>query len=138
MTFHFHEKKGCAFFGLNAWKSEREGGPNNQEVVGVVSSLPGRSEGDVLIYAAQLGTFGTYNMPAIFNQEDGTLNYWALTPNTGGPLYDYFNMDATQEFFDPTYLTETLDGIKPVQGIDLRNGDKNYEFTPAFEDNDSN
>ncbi|KAL7546355.1 hypothetical protein ACHAWF_009695 [Thalassiosira exigua] len=130
-TFNFHKKKGCAFFGFNTWKSEREGGPNNQEVVGVVSSRKS-DRGETMMFGAQLGTFASLNKPMIL-QDDGMLNYWALTQNTGGALYDYFSMDATREFFDPQYLTAPLDGIKTTQGIDLE-----AEFTDPYPDDDLN
>ena len=58
---------------------------------------------------------------------------WALTAYTGGPLYDYFSTDATQEFFDPQFLTSKLDDIKTTQGVDLE-----ADFTDPYPDSDLN
>ena len=162
MTFNFHDKSNCNIFGFNTWRSEREGGPYNQEVVAVVSSRKSPS-GEIQLFGAQLGTFATYNMP-MYIKDDGTLNCefqflkcslhlvicisfllplitifdtlskdWALTAHTGGPLYDYFSTDATQEFFDPQFLTSKLDDIKTTQGVDLE-----ADFTDPYPDSDLN
>ena len=86
-------------------------------MVGAVFSRTSKKE-ESLIYGAQFGTSATYKIPMPI-KADGSLNYWGLTLHAGGPLYDYFSLPASMDFFDTQYLTAPLDVIKMVQGIDI-------------------